>query len=111
MFATLKRIEAKVDQLIGLAHQVVDLLNHTGETIMADLTNLTAQVTANTNLEASAVQLIQGLAKQIAASSGDQAAVDALAAQLQSSATALAAAITANTPAAPAAPASPAPAS
>ena len=71
------------------------------QTIMADLTALTAQVTQNTTVEGSAIQLIQNIAAQLAASSSDQAAVDALAAKLNTSATALAAAITANTPAAP----------
>jgi hypothetical protein len=66
----------------------------------ADLTALTAQVTANTQVEASAVLLIQGLAAQITALQNDPVALAALATQLNTSATALAAAVAANTPAA-----------
>ena len=69
--------------------------------VMVDLTALTTQVEQNTAVEASAVTLIQGLAKQIADSATDPAAIAALASKLNASATALAAAITANTPAVP----------
>lgn len=85
---------------------VIDSLQHNereGDLIMLDLTALTAQVAANTSAEASAVTLIQAIAAQLAAASGNQPAVDALAAQLKASADALAAAVVANTPAAPAA--------
>ena len=80
--------------------QLLNQILRKEETIMADLTALTAQVTANTDVEASAVVLIQQIAAQLLAASGNQAAVDALAAQLKSSADALAAAVVANTPAA-----------
>jgi hypothetical protein len=65
----------------------------------AQLDALTAQVQANTTVEASAVTLIQGLANEIAtaASTGDSAQLTALATQLQASASSLSAAITANT--------------
>ena len=67
--------------------------------------NLQAQITQNTTVEASAVTLLQGLAAQLeaaiaASNNGDSQALPALQAQLNTSATALAAAITANTPAA-----------
>ena len=65
----------------------------------AQLDALQAQVEQNTNLEASAVTLIEGLAAQIAAAANDPVQIAALSAKLQTSATALAAAITANTPA------------
>jgi predicted RNA-binding Zn ribbon-like protein len=79
-----------------------------GEFKMAlDLSALTAQVKANTDAEASAIHLIQTIAAELAANSGNQAAVDALAAQLKASADPLAAAIVANTASAPAAPAAP----
>jgi hypothetical protein len=68
------------------------------ETLMADLTALTAAVTQNTTVEASAVTLIQGLAAQISANLTDPVALASLTNQLNTSATALAAAITANTP-------------
>lgn len=67
---------------------------------MANLDALTAQVKANTDVEASAVVLIQGIAAQLAAAATDPVAVAALAAQLKGSADALSAAIVANTPAA-----------
>jgi hypothetical protein len=67
---------------------------------MADLSALKAQVQANTDVEASAVVLIKGLAAQLAAVATDPAAVQALADQLKASAQALSEAITANTPAA-----------
>ena len=66
-----------------------------------ELDALEVQVAENTNLEASAIALIQGLADQIAAAGNDPAKIAALSTQLKASATALAAAITANTPAAP----------
>lgn len=71
----------------------------------ANLAALVAQVTQNTSVEASAVTLIQGIAAQLSAAlaSNDSAALPALVTQLNTSATALSAAITANTPAAPAA--------
>lgn len=76
---------------------------------MSALSDLQAQVTANTSVEASAVTLITGLAAQIAAAvqANDGPALAALSSQLNASATALAAAVTANTPAAP--PGNPAP--
>lgn len=70
----------------------------------ADLTALTAQVVENTQLEGSAVQLIQNIAAQMAAARNDPIAVQALVDKLQASATALSAAVIANTPAAPVSP-------
>jgi hypothetical protein len=70
-----------------------------------ELQVLTDQVTKNTQLEASAVQLIQGLAEKFAAAAEDPVQVKTLADSLSASATALSAAITANTPVAPPAPA------
>jgi hypothetical protein len=64
----------------------------------AEFDALTAQVAASTTVEASAVTLIQGIAAQLAGNPS-AAAVTALSAQLSSSATALAAAVAANTPA------------
>jgi hypothetical protein len=79
------------------------------ERLMSALDDLAAQVKLNTSLEASAVQLIQGLANQIAQVAGDPARTAALAQELKTSADALAAAIKANTPAS-APPPAPAPA-
>ena len=66
----------------------------------AALDALTAQVAQNASVEASAVQLISGLAAEIAAAvaNNDTAALQSLTTELQNSANALSAAITANTP-------------
>ncbi len=64
----------------------------------SDLTTLTAQVKANTDAEASAVTLLQGLSDLIISLKNDPVALDALAAQLKTSGDALAAAVVANTP-------------
>lgn len=84
---------------------IVQNLQKQGVNLMGDVSKLTAQVTQNTSVEASAIQLIQNIAAELAAANGDQAQIDALTAQLNSSATALAQAITQNTPAAPQTPA------
>ena len=68
--------------------------------IMKELDDLQAQVAQNTTIEGSAVELIQGLAAQIAAAGTDPAKLANLTSNLKSSADALAAAITANTPSA-----------
>lgn len=71
---------------------------------MSALDDLTAQVTKNSDVEASAVQLIQGIAKQLAdaLTANDTPALQALSQQLATSADALAAAVAANTTPAPA---------
>jgi hypothetical protein len=91
-----QKLQSSINQILN----IVQGLKQQGVTIMADLTALTAQVTQNTSVEASAVTLIQGLAAQIAAAGTDPVALAALTAQLNNSATALAQAVTANTPAA-----------
>lgn len=85
----LHRILWRLDFLISL--EVAEL---------AALDDLKAQVTANTEIEASAIVLIQGIAAQLKAAiaAGDPAALTALADQLHTSAAALADAVTANTP-------------
>ena len=69
----------------------------------AELDVLTTQVAANTEVEASAIVLLEGLksALDAAIASGNPAALTALSTQLEFSRAALAAAIVANTPAAP----------
>jgi hypothetical protein len=69
----------------------------------ATLDDLQAQVTQTTTVEASAVTLIQGIAAalQAALAANDPAKVQAIVDQLSTSASALAAAVTANTPPAP----------
>jgi len=87
--ARLDAVDSKLDQI--LANQKEEIM---------DLAALTAQVTQNTTVEQSAITLIQGLAAQLVANANDPAAIAALAASLNTSATSLAAAVTANTPAA-----------
>lgn len=89
------------------------LLNLTDDTEkeMTGLTDLQAQVAANTTVEQSAVTLIQGLKTQLdaaiaASQNGDDSQLEALSTQLATDDAALAAAITANTPAAAPAPSS-----
>lgn len=71
---------------------------------MAAIDDLTAQVAQNTTVIGSALTLIQGFAAELAAAGTDPVALAALQAQLNSSDTALAAAVAANTPAAPSTP-------
>ena len=66
-----------------------------------ELDALTAKVAETNTVMGSAVALIGGLAAQIEALKTDPAALSALAASLEGSKAALAAAILANTPAAP----------
>lgn len=74
---------------------------------MSALTELQAAVTANGDVEASAVALIEGISAQLAAAvaANDPAAVKALSDELVAQTAALAAAVAANT--APAAPVEP----
>jgi hypothetical protein len=68
------------------------------DTIMADLSSLTAEVARNTTVEASAITLLQGLKTALDAAGTDPVALKALSDQLGTNDTALAAAITADTP-------------
>lgn len=69
--------------------------------IMATLADVQAAVTAEDTVIDSAIALIQGLAAQVAALAPNQAAIDALAADIKGKSDALAAAVAANTTAAP----------
>lgn len=92
LIARLTRIENAINGMVK-----------TEAKIMSALTDLQAQVTANTTVEGSAVTLIQGIAKQLAdaIAAGDPAALAALSTNLKTSADALAAAVAANTQAPP----------
>ncbi len=65
--------------------------------IMATLADLQAAVTAEDTVIDSAVTLIQGLAAQVAALQPNQAAIDALAADIKAKSDGLAAAVAAGT--------------
>lgn len=76
----------------------LDLVLSTQGTIMADLTDLHAQVAANTSVIDSAIVLINGIAARIDAAGVDPAALKALSDSLKASDDALSAAVAANTP-------------
>lgn len=87
-------------------HRALHLLDAVQQTreqldkLMKELDDLSAQVQANDDVEASAVLLINGIAARIAAAGVDPAKLSALTTSLKASADSLAAAVAANTPAA-----------
>ncbi len=85
----LARIERKIDAIFTLEKQE-----------MADLATLQAEVERNTQVEQSALTLIQGLRDQIVAAGTDPVKLKAITDQLTANDDALAAAVAANTPAA-----------
>ena len=93
----LARIDLQNQQQTALLNS----LSIGAQIMSAEMDTLTAQVTANTSVEQSALTLIQGIAAQVADAAGDRTKSLALANTLKSSADALQAAITANTPASP----------
>jgi tRNA A37 threonylcarbamoyladenosine dehydratase len=98
-------LHEKLDAILRRLAQLKELLTKEGTFIMSAIDDLTTQVAANTTVEQSAITLIQGLADALKAAGTDPVKLAALATQLKTSQTALAAAITANTPAAPPPPA------
>lgn len=94
LFAWLQRIEHKVDALLK---EVADLRTQ-GVKIMASLKDVQDAVTAEDTVIDSALVLIKGLADQVAALQPNQAAIDALAADIKSKSDSLAAGVAANTP-------------
>jgi hypothetical protein len=88
--------DKKLDQILELLKTVIQK-----ENVMAgELDALTAEVTANTDAEASAVILLGQLHDLLVAAGTDPAKLASLTSQLAASKDALAAAIVANTPAA-----------
>lgn len=87
ILSTLARIDTKLDRILFKQ-----------ETTMADLTELQAQVAANTDIVQSAIVLINGIAARIDAAGVDPVALKALSDSLKASDDALSAAVTANTP-------------
>ena len=102
MFWWNKAINQKLDAILA----TVQLLQKQETKMAVDLTTLTAEVTNNTSVTNSVIQLVQNLATQLAAiasGSGDaatQTALNALVATLQTNDSSIATAVTANTPAA-----------
>lgn len=108
--AVLEGLDDLSEQISDLAGLVVAAANATiqrEDMIMADLSGVQAAVQQETDVTASAVTLLNQLADQVAALGTDQASVDALADQIRGQASALADAVTANTPAAAPAPTDP----
>jgi hypothetical protein len=96
-----KQILAKLDQVLS----GINTLLHWRTTMSAAMDALIVQVTKNSEVEASAILLIQGIAQQLKdaiANGADPVKLAELTTQLDNSAQALAAAVAANTPVAPA---------
>ena len=91
----------KLDLVLKNQQIIFDLLVHIERKVsaeMSDLSVLTAEVQANTSVDSSAITLLNGLSAQLALIANDPVAIQALADELNSSSTALAAAVVANTP-------------
>lgn len=95
----------RIDRHMGSIRRSLDRLTRAviieGENMALDLSALTAEVAAATDLDASTAVLVQRLADELDANQGDPAAVAALAQQLRDGTSQLQTAVTANTPAAP----------
>lgn len=100
----LTRVLDKLDVILDRLDTIETLLILQGADIMTTIDDLTAQVTASTTVEASAIALIQGIAAQLKAAGSDPTKLAALSTQLNACAHALADAVAANTAAAPTAP-------
>lgn len=83
-----------------LARALLSLLVKQGEKIMADLTQLQADVAAETTVTQSAITLLQGLKQQLEAAGTDPQKLADLSASIEANTKALSDAITSNTPAA-----------
>jgi chromosome segregation ATPase len=101
----LASVDKKLDKLLKGQDTTIRSIQTTLERTMSQLDDaldeLTAQVKANTDAEASATALIQGLAEKIEAQATDPQAVRDLAARLKATAEVLSAAVVANTPSDP----------
>ena len=99
-FDQIDRIENNIARILFQLQAIRNERNKGEIKMSAELDALRAQVAQNATVEASAVALIQGLAKQLqdAIANDDKAALHDLASSLQVSATDLAKAITDNTP-------------
>lgn len=103
----LGRIEDHLGQAVQLLHSIHHDVQHAEATMSVELDQLIAQVQNNTNAEASALEVINGIAKRIAdaianasMSAADKASMNKLVSDLRATATPLSEAIVANTPAA-----------
>jgi primosomal protein N'' len=92
----------RIDQTVLRMHETVLNLRRELKLMSEAVDKLKSAVEANTSATQSVVTLVQTMAQQIkdAASTGDLAQVNTLADNLMANTTAIAAAVTANTPAA-----------
>jgi peptidoglycan hydrolase CwlO-like protein len=91
-------ILAKLDEIKQTLRDGLHRLEQRMHAMGSSLDSLQSAVAAESTVIDSAVQLIQGLAAQVAALQPTQEAIDALAANIKAKSDALAAAVTANTP-------------
>jgi hypothetical protein len=85
--------------MFGLQSQILQELKNMANAFDTAVENLTATVQQTTDLEASAITLINGIAGQMKQNANDPTKINALADKLKSVNEALANAVTANTPA------------
>jgi len=88
---------AIINRLASIESKLLSILQGVNA-MSAELDTLTTEVAEIKTVAASAVALIEGLSTQILALKNDPVALTALAAELDASSNALAAAVTANTP-------------
>ena len=88
-----------IDQILKCLEGKLRVITHQQEKMMSDLSEIQAEVTRNTEVDQSAITLLNGLAAQIEQIKTDPAAIQALANELRASSDDLAAAVVANTPA------------
>lgn len=92
--------DSSVGRKLDLIITMLDESKKREKQMASDLTALEAEVARNTEVDQSAILLLQGLAQKIEELKTDPAALQAFADSLRGSSDALAAAVTANTPAA-----------
>lgn len=100
LLAALVDLARSIDRRLGAIEGAVTDLKKMEAHMAGELDALTAQVTANTSAEASAITLLQNLHDLLVGAGTDPAKLAALADTLKTSGDALAAAIVANTPSA-----------
>jgi len=100
----LEALEKQTEEITKLrigVNALAEAINSLEDKVALDLANLTTEITENTTVVGSAITLLQAIIAELQANSGNQAAVDALAADLSNTTDALAAAVASGTPAEP----------
>jgi chromosome segregation ATPase len=95
------KIDPETKQQLDRIESLIFNLAERQHTMALDLTRLQAEIAENNSAIASAVTLLNQIADELRAQSGNQDAVNALADQLSGQSDALAAAVVANTPTQP----------